>query len=109
MVESDTRELQTLVSDLHLSDIHYSGSFMTWCNKRSGDARMYCKLDKVMCNEEWIQLQPLSNVNFMNFGTSDHVPRLLVFRDGENVKPRPFKYCDIWSSHQQFIDIVAQQ
>lgn len=35
-----------------VSDLKYKGCFFTWNNKQEGANRIFCKLDRVLCNEE---------------------------------------------------------
>lgn len=95
-VDVDTRELQSITSDLHITDLHYSGSFMTWCNMREGDARIY-----------WMQAMSSSYAVFQSYGSSDHVLAVVCLDDEVEFKPRPFKFCNMWVKHQQFLPCVA--
>lgn len=104
----DTRELQSLTSDLHIADLHYTGNMMTWCNRREGNARIYCKLDRVLTNESWIQVFPTSHVMFLPNGSSDHVPWLVSIGSDESFIPRPFRFCNMWAKNQQFLADVDE-
>lgn len=104
----DTRELQNLFSDLHIMDLHYTGNYMTWCNKRDGNSRVYCKLDRVLANECWVQQVASSHVEFLTCGSSDHSASLVSISNGEIYVPRPFKFCNMWVQHQNFKEVVAQ-
>lgn len=35
-------------------DLFSLGCFFIWCNKRMGNDRIVCKLDRVMCNVKWM-------------------------------------------------------
>lgn len=38
---------------------------------------MYCKLDRVMGNESWMEMFPMTEVNYMPEGDYDHCPMIL--------------------------------
>lgn len=44
--------LRECVSRCGLSDLKSTGSFYTWNNKQEGDARIFSKLDRVLCNDK---------------------------------------------------------
>lgn len=81
---------------------------MTWCNKREGDARIYCKLDHVLVNKLWMQELDSSHAQFLTYGSSDHAPALVSLEIENEYKPRPFRFCNMWAKHQQFLPCVAQ-
>jgi len=60
-----------------LSDIRSSGGIWTWNNKVMGTRRIAGRLDRVVCNEMWIDSLPNSFYRYLNHYTSDHSPMLL--------------------------------
>jgi hypothetical protein len=49
-----SQELKSVLDDCQLFDLTSSGCQFTWCNNQRRDERIYCKLDRVVVNEEWI-------------------------------------------------------
>ncbi|KAM3266961.1 hypothetical protein P3L10_003956 [Capsicum annuum] len=49
IVEAETRDFQKKVEDLNLVDMKATGRQFTWTNKH-----VYSKIDKAICNEEWV-------------------------------------------------------
>lgn len=103
----ETKELQNLFSDLHIMDLHFTCNCITQCNKREGSARIYCKLDRVLVNDKWIQKVNSSHVDFPTNGSSDHFPSLVTIDNGEIFVPRPFKFCNMWVKNHCFLEVVA--
>lgn len=92
----NTSELQEFCQSAAISDLTFSGNLLTWCNQQAGPNRTYCKLDRVLVNDQWIHKFPHSAAVFLNPGISDHSPGLVsVFEDYWG-GPRAFKYCDMW-------------
>lgn len=51
-----------------LDDLMSIGSFYTWNNKHEGATRVFSKLDRVVCNDKWMDVFPTSVAWFMPEG-----------------------------------------
>lgn len=107
-VQMDTTELETVITECDLADLRYSGVFLTWCNKREGDERMYAKLDRILVNGQWIQEYAWTAATFLESGISDHSPGILEFSKPPS-QPSSFKFCNIWATDPQFQTIVDEE
>lgn len=47
-----------------LNDIQSTGNLFTWNNKQEGDQRVFCKLDKAMINQAWLDKFPKCSGSF---------------------------------------------
>ncbi|KAL9679449.1 hypothetical protein QQ045_017311 [Rhodiola kirilowii] len=73
--DTELEDLNKFVSNCELSDLDASGHFFAWSNKNSiPDRRIWCKLDRVMGNEDWIKAHPNASAVFLPPGISDHSP-----------------------------------
>ncbi|GLT27312.1 hypothetical protein SLA2020_023190 [Shorea laevis] len=104
----DISELHGFTTTMELFDLSFSGDFYTWCNHQTGENRLWCKLDRALVNTAWICLLPNSTASFLNPGSSDHSPCLVKLDISTNRKPKPFRFCDMWSKHEQFMSIVQE-
>lgn len=103
---TDTRELQNVVSALEVEDLSYSGIFLTWCNKREGNQRIYSKIDRALINSAWCDTFPHSHAVSLAPGMSDHSPCLVLICEDYWAGPRPFKFCNMWKSHADYKTMV---
>ena len=90
-----------------LKDMKYIGHFFPSSNKREGDNRIFSKIDRVLCNEEWEGIWPNIEACFLPEGTFDHTLMLLSFFKCSN-RRSSFKFCNHWAQKDQFIPIVEK-
>jgi hypothetical protein len=60
-----------------LHDLRFTGCFFTWSNKRSGEARVFSKIDRILGNHVWEDAFPTIEVSFLAEGSFDHTPMLV--------------------------------
>lgn len=106
-VSFDNSELLHCTTFCNLQDMKFTGIFHTWCNNREGDQRTYCKLDRTLVNEIWLQVFPNVETLFENNGVSYHSCAIVSVCPSLKMK-KAFKICDIWTKHPQFFEIVEQ-
>lgn len=99
--------LAEFCSDNGFTDIPSSGSFFTWCNQQEATTRMYCKLDRVMGNVNWMESYNQTTVEYIQKSHSDHTLSLLSIRHGLNIRRPPFKFLHMWTMHHQFASLVS--
>ncbi|GFZ09693.1 hypothetical protein Acr_21g0002920 [Actinidia rufa] len=87
---------------LRLSDLRSTGAFFTWTNNS-----VWCKLDRVMVNNEWTQRGMLAQAQYDPPGKlSDHSPCSVSFMEEDNRGPIPFKFFNMWVKHDNFQAVV---
>lgn len=83
---------------LGLSDSCSVGCRFTWINNT-----VWCKLDRVLLNNAWHVTRLSCLTNFLPPGClSDHSPAIVSLFQSNNDHPRPFKFFNMWASHQDF-------
>lgn len=102
----DTRELQNVVSSIGVEDLNFYGNFLTWCNRRDGEQRIYSKIDRALINAEWCNTFPHSHVVFLPPGISDHSPCLVLICEDYWAGRRPFRFCNMWRKHASYKTLV---
>ena len=65
---ADIQPMRNLIDDCELDDLKAKGAFFTWNNKQEKDHLIYSRIDRVLINEEWLNLFPWSFANFMPEG-----------------------------------------
>ncbi|XP_020253738.1 uncharacterized protein LOC109830781 [Asparagus officinalis] len=107
VTDTDTEDFQNFISSCQLMHLKTTGCFFTWCNKQDIDTRIWCRLDRVLVNEDWIQKYNSSQVEFLTPNCSDHSPGLITIEDDHIGGKRPFKFFKMWISHPDFLSTVS--
>ena len=85
-------EFEDCLHQIDVDDLPYKGYLRTWCNGRFGQDRLYCKLDRILCNEKWMQLFPHQEDEFLVPDVSDHCAGLLSIKQQFNFGPKLFQF-----------------
>ena len=88
-----TSDFASCCNSSGLIDTNFSGSFFTWTNDTT-----WCKLDRVMVNEIWMQqgLKVHANFGLPSF-ISNHSPVLATLFEQSQQRPSSFKFFNMWS------------
>ncbi|XP_018467689.2 uncharacterized protein LOC108839423 [Raphanus sativus] len=84
-----------------LSDLHYSGISFTWSNSSVSK-----KLDRILCNEDWLEAFPESIAVFGKPGISDHSPCCTFLDQLKPPQKRPFRFFAHLNCHPDFRNLV---
>ena len=101
-VNSDFTDCKIQLSVL---DHVFTGPVFTWTNKHS-ERFISKKLDRVLINDVWLSKFASSTVEFLPPEVSDHSP-MIHFEQVKQSPPKPFKFFNFWTKHQDFMRIVA--
>ncbi|KAF4373144.1 hypothetical protein F8388_019326 [Cannabis sativa] len=89
-------------------DLGCTGNFFTWSNGRSLPALVKERLDRAICDPDWIILYPKAGVKSLAIKDSDHAAVLLdLLFDRERFKT-PFRYLDAWSRDESCKDVIRE-
>ncbi|XP_074288393.1 uncharacterized protein LOC141613556 [Silene latifolia] len=108
VTHAEIRPLLQLVLDCNLVDLKAKGNFFTWNNKHETGTKVYSKIDRVWCIDDWMDNFPTSYVHFLPEGMFDHSPCLVKFDEELQGKRRTFKYFNMWALAKEFEEIVTQ-
>ncbi|XP_035546579.1 uncharacterized protein LOC118348628 [Juglans regia] len=89
--------------------MNFSGQSLSWCNGHVGLSRSWARLDCMLLNVTALNLFPDAHMKYLHRSSSDHAP-LQVFLEAKR-EPygfRPFKFQQMWVSHDQFLSCVSQ-
>lgn len=75
------------------------GVQFTWSNGRNGNRQTKRRLDRVICNQAWLDLCSSLNVSTLVNHKSDHFPLLLEFETTPHNFVSQFKFMQMWSHH----------
>ena len=85
------------------------GPFFTWSIKQEGEDRVFSKIDRVLMNDRWEDQYGSSMVTFYPEGISDHSPCVISFDHNMIIKPRPFKFFNMWTLSSAFLEVVQRE
>ncbi|KAI5440534.1 hypothetical protein KIW84_010137 [Lathyrus oleraceus] len=92
--------------DNHLLNIPITDARYTWSNGRRGISLTQKRLDKAVCNQEWIDsCVKLACSTFLK-NRLDHFPLLLQFSCQDESYMSQFKFLNMWSSHSECQNVV---
>ncbi|EPS61484.1 hypothetical protein M569_13313 [Genlisea aurea] len=72
-------DFRKAVVDCGLNEIPFQGHSFTWTNKRKHPHTVRARLDRALASVNWLQLYPMSEIQHLSFGGSDHAPLWVQF------------------------------
>ncbi|KAJ9561655.1 hypothetical protein OSB04_006815 [Centaurea solstitialis] len=103
---SDMDDFASLVEDVEVFDLRYTGIHHIWCQKPKEEAGIRRKLDRVLGNTSFTSMFTNASVVFMPRGISDHSPSFLSFACGVKRHKRGFKFDNFLVDNARFSQIV---
>ncbi|GJZ31367.1 hypothetical protein Tco_0576414 [Tanacetum coccineum] len=100
------REFKECVDDIEVMDVQNSGLQFTWSQKPKGYDGILKKLDRIMSNQEFLTSFVGAHAIFKPYRISDHSPSILSIPLSVKSKPKPFKFYNIITKHERFLNIV---
>ncbi|XP_019429755.1 PREDICTED: uncharacterized protein LOC109337271 [Lupinus angustifolius] len=92
----------------NLIHLQTRGAPFTWSNRRGGHALTEKRLDRSMCNNEWIDSWPQVVCCTLPRISSDHHPILLNSDSGQSGVQAQFKFQKMWLHHPNCAKVVVE-
>lgn len=91
-----------------LADLGFSRPHFTWCNCRLGEERTLIKLDRMVANNEWMDLFPDANVQHRSMSTFDHCLLILYPKSNRLACQRKqrFRFKSMWIRDESCKEVV---
>jgi hypothetical protein len=105
--ESEYSDFASMMDRVGLSEMDSLGDYYTWSNKQV-DGVIYSRIDRVLGNVDWFQMNIDSNLTIMDPGISDHSLLCLTGPVSTPPKKSHFKFLNCVSTLPEFSDCVTQ-
>ncbi|KAG5582631.1 hypothetical protein H5410_053258 [Solanum commersonii] len=94
------------LSDCGIEDAGYVGNIFTWCNNRGDSNTIWKRLDRLMYNSSRFDQFGKTTVTHLTNACSDHVPVLVQSSVNSNNFVKYFRFLNIWTEHEDFLNCV---
>ncbi|XP_021749426.1 uncharacterized protein LOC110715167 [Chenopodium quinoa] len=105
---NSTRDFQSLVDDLDLTEFKSKGAFYSWSNKAHTGPRTLSRIDRVFGNQAWLASHGHVETVYISPSLSDHSLVLLDICSAPAGRGRPFRFLNCIADHPDFLDTVSQ-
>jgi hypothetical protein len=90
-------EFQSWTDSFNLFHLPTRGAVFTWDNGRGGARHTEKRLDRVVCNQDWLNICSMSSVSALV--KHNHFPLMLDFQLTSTAFASYFKFMRMWSLH----------
>lgn len=101
-------EFRAWTDSCSLSHIDTKGAPFTWENGRGSSFHMELRLDRAICNIDWIDFWDSLACCTLPRSQSDHHPLLLVVSKGFIQYPSSFKFQNMWIDHVDCRRLISE-
>ncbi|XP_021727809.1 uncharacterized protein LOC110694913 [Chenopodium quinoa] len=108
VTDYETRDFQSLVDDLDLTEVKSKGAFYSWSNKAHTGPRTLSRIDRVFGNQAWLASHGHVEIVYLPPSLSDHSLVLLDICSAPAGRGRPFRFLNCIDDHLDFLDTVSQ-
>ncbi|GAU48100.1 hypothetical protein TSUD_133200 [Trifolium subterraneum] len=84
-----------------------SGALFTWANGRGGRNYTEKRLDRTVCNHQWIDMWDSVSCRTLIKNRSDHYPLLFDFQMKSAKFASQFRFMQMWSLHPECKDVIS--
>ncbi|XP_020253772.1 uncharacterized protein LOC109830821 [Asparagus officinalis] len=106
LTDADTHDFNSFIDNSNFQHLNTLGCFFTWSNKQDQNSRIWCRLDRALVNESWIDKYNSSHVEYLLPTSSDHSPALIKIYEEEKQGKKPFKFFNMWTKHSSYLHTV---
>ncbi|KAK2454307.1 hypothetical protein QL285_001883 [Trifolium repens] len=99
---TEVREFNRFIATMEVEDLHPVGGNFTWFHPNGVSMS---RIDRALVSEEWLSSWGLQTLRILPRDVSDHCPLLLK---GCVIvsRPKPFRFCNHWLLHKDFVGMV---
>ncbi|KAL9679552.1 hypothetical protein QQ045_017417 [Rhodiola kirilowii] len=104
---NDGREISEFCDQTGMFDLAASGNLFTWSDRHELGARIWCKLDRILCNDDLIFSFPSIHGVFPDPGISDHYPAISFLSHKPQIR-KWFRFQAFWTKTEEFRDCLSR-
>ncbi|XP_020698647.1 uncharacterized protein LOC110111215 [Dendrobium catenatum] len=95
-----SQEMAAFMSTNDLHDLGFTGPSFTWSNNKTGNSKIWVRLDSILLNSSGLDLVPLATVKHLIRLASGHCPLLLQqFESPPNRPSKWIRFEDTWRTY----------
>ncbi|XP_020705561.1 uncharacterized protein LOC110116355 [Dendrobium catenatum] len=103
------KEMEAFITNNDLHEIGFIGQRFTWCNNKSGGARILERLDRCFLNSFALNHFSQLTVRHLARIASDHSPLVLNLCNSSSFKKRSIIFEDVWASYPASFAVVKRE
>ncbi|XP_060202506.1 uncharacterized protein LOC132630946 [Lycium barbarum] len=105
---NETLDFSTCIQSCGLIDVGFNGSKFTWWNGRTEEDCIFKRLDRILVNQQVLDILPSTAVTRMIRHGSDHAPLHLESNSNAQHIVKSFKFLNFWTKHHTFMEVVKE-
>ncbi|XP_060211976.1 uncharacterized protein LOC132639554 [Lycium barbarum] len=105
---NETLDFSTCIQSYGLIDVGFSGSKFTWWNGRTEEDYIFKWLDRILVNQQVLDIMPSTAVTHMIRHGSDQAPLHLECNSNAHPIVKSFKFLNFWTKHHTFMEVVRE-
>ncbi|XP_070034434.1 uncharacterized protein [Nicotiana tomentosiformis] len=105
---NEVDEFRHCVNTCNLFDLGFKGRIFTWWNVCAEEDCIFKRLDKCLANMELQQIWPGMEIIHLSKIGLDLSPMLLNFNPNTVPVKKAFRFLNLWTKHDTFLDVVKE-
>ncbi|XP_059311005.1 uncharacterized protein LOC132062449 [Lycium ferocissimum] len=105
---NETLDFSNCIQSCGLIDVGFSGSKFTWWNGRTEEDCIFKRLDRILVNQQVLDIMPSTIVTHMIRHGSDHAPLHLKYNNNAHHIIKSFKFLNFWTNPHTFMEVVKE-
>ncbi|XP_059315426.1 uncharacterized protein LOC132066044 [Lycium ferocissimum] len=105
---NETLDFSTCIQSCGLIDVGFTGSKFTWWNGRTEEECIFKRLDRILVNQQVLDIMPSTAVTHLIRHGSDHAPLHLECNSNAHHIVKSFKFLNFWTNHHTFMEVVKE-
>ena len=93
---------------MEVTELQWKGNYYTWNNKQCGEDRISSRIGRAFGNDEWMDKWGHVIIEYGNPNISDHSPMMIILQKTHLYGKVSFKFFNIWTEHESFMDKVDE-
>lgn len=102
-----SEDFNNFISQRDLFDVEGTGNKYTWATRQNG-IYMAARLDRALATQGFLNLWDEVELLILPMLCSDHSPLHLRVNNRVASSPRPFRFQNMWTQHDQFHSVVKE-